>query len=187
MSIQKIESSIITLLQEISENRYSELCTKINISILSLINTNNYKNILIIKNSFFEPNIDIIIDYCLKRNIAVYIARHNKNNKPNHSRVYSSKFELELYRYTKQIKDTKEIFEKDVIFDLILSPILIFDKEMRCIDYEFHINKSFIDKFKSKNTIICAYCFSIQQYLDLSSQKNLIKADYIITDYKIYH
>ena len=177
----KIQNSTVDLLKRISSDERK---------LFSMLIQNNFKkyldlkkgikSILFVYNSNFEPNIEPIIQMCneLKIECHCYCIIRKKEDI---TQIDFNNQQMQFFKYTKlpYYDNTESSFKKE--FDLVFFPIMAFNSNKECIDYEFKINYVRIMNLPPK-TIKCAYCFSIQEYFDLDQCRNKFLVDNIITE-----
>ena len=152
--------------------------------IKNLINKSNIKKPVV--GGYFPVNYEIdcleILENLEKENLKICLPKIKKNHLMNFYE-YSFKDPLVINKYG--IPETKN--NKIIIPDVLLVPLLGFDKKMFRLGYGGGYYDRYIDKLQGKKKIITiglAYSF---QYIDNLPVENFDKSlNYIITNKKIY-
>ncbi|MGL4951711.1 MAG: hypothetical protein ACRC4L_01860 [Mycoplasma sp.] len=182
MNHYRIQKSTINILKKFHEIDLDDFGKMILEQFKLLISRYTIKNILISNNSKFEPNIIHIINFCLDERINVYMISRNNSNKLSFVEIKNQSFNIEFFQYT-----TQPIYKKNqndfIDFDLILFPILSYDSQLNCCDYDIDlINDIYNDKRLIK-TKKCAYAVCAQELSEIPKNIKSYNLDFVINEF----
>ncbi len=181
LQLQKI---IIGLLNSIDDGDRDIMSDNINMNLIRLIQEKQFKSVMFIYNSPIEPSIDKAIIYCLNHNIDCYFVYNNKKDFPQTFKIAIDNHDFEYYRNTIQPIPKKfvEVSNKIAQVELVIAPLLAYDRNLNVIDYEAKINTIKI-MHGSDNVIKCGYAFSIQEMHSDLSELDKLEFDYVANEY----
>ncbi len=187
MNLHSLENAILNLLKNISQSDRDFYSDSINMNLIHLIQTENYKSVLFLYNSLFEPSIDKTIIYCLNNNIDCYFMYYNKKDYIQMFKATTDNHDFEFYKYTIQPipKKFAEKVSKNMNVDLVVTPLMACDQDLKMLDYSLDFN--FLRLVNINNsTKRCGYCFSIQCLRDPFIKQKTLDLDFLATEYKLH-
>ncbi|MGL4950860.1 MAG: hypothetical protein ACRC4M_03485 [Mycoplasma sp.] len=186
MNKQKLQRSTLNILNAFPTSDKQIFGEMLATQFKNLLKKIKVKSILIVLNSNFEPHIENVINYCLQNNISVHLVSR-KRNKIAFVKINNLNYKIEIFKYTNQPAFKKTKYSKgELDFDLVLFPIMAYDKTLKFLDYDAKLNIDLIQHPSISKVKKCGYCLCVQELSDLIAHHDARKIDYLITEFNCY-
>ncbi|MGL4948449.1 MAG: 5-formyltetrahydrofolate cyclo-ligase [Mycoplasma sp.] len=183
MRLKKIQNSTINILKSFTEKDHRIFSKMLCKQFEKILENSDFNNILIIHNADFEVGVTDIIKKTLKLKKNIYLLSR-KNNKFSMIDCRTFDGQLEFISYSQQPVFKKVISE--VKIDLILFPILAYDKTLKVLDYDLNFNLPFVFKKYFKEAKKCAYSLCCQEHSNLNFYHAKYEVDFLINEFNFF-
>lgn len=180
-----IEKFIVDGLKRFNQAELNNLGEMTVNSFKQLMNITNLTSILIVHNAEFEIPIKYVLNYCIKHDIDVFVLRQTTKTYQLFHATQPDNLDLEYFQYTQQ-PCIGQKFGQYQRFDVLLLPVMAFDQQANCVDYDLDLNRALLTKLNRLVKVTCGYATCLQEYASLKQAASLFSLDYIITEFRLF-
>lgn len=177
------QKSTLNFLHSLKSSELRQLGQGVSQQLTECVTQNKCQKLLLVYPADFEPILTDFIKDCLNKQLELYILVWYEKHKFTYYKVESSDFELEFFLYTKQPITTSKK-QLDIIFDLLIMPIMNYDHQCNCLDYDLQLNYDALTHHK-KIAKTCGYATCFQEYSSLSGNPNVFRVDYVANEFRL--